>query len=165
MEEALNRSKKVLFITLIQINDLEERGIYQDLLRQFIANEFDLYVVCSVDRRNRIPSRVIRGRDGVTILQLRTLNIQKSLNWEKALAIITWDLLLKRAIKKHFGTICFDLIIYTTPPITLIRSLKWLKKRSCAKTYLLLKDIFPQNAVDIGLIKEKSIIHYFFKKM
>jgi glycosyltransferase involved in cell wall biosynthesis len=68
-----------------------------------------------------------------------------------------------KAIKTFFYGIRFDLIIYSTPPITFGRAVKYFKKRDKAKTYLLLKDIFPQNAVDIGLMKNKSLIHKFFR--
>jgi glycosyltransferase involved in cell wall biosynthesis len=40
------------------------------------------------------------------------------------------------------------------------------KKRDNAKTYLLLKDIFPQNAVDLGMLKKtgiKSVMYYYFR--
>jgi glycosyltransferase involved in cell wall biosynthesis len=40
----------------------------------------------------------------------------------------------------------------------------WLKNRSGATTYLILRDIFPQNAVDLGLMNKKGLIHYFFRK-
>jgi glycosyltransferase involved in cell wall biosynthesis len=44
---------------------------------------------------------------------------------------------------------------------------KYIKKRDNAKTYLLLKDIFPQNAVDLGILTKKGvkgILYKFFRK-
>jgi hypothetical protein len=38
------------------------------------------------------------------------------------------------------------------------------RKNPSAISYLLLKDIFPQNAVDIGLFGEKSIFNWYFRK-
>ena len=33
------------------------------------------------------------------------------------------------------------------------------------KSYLLLKDIFPQNAVDMGLMKKEGILHKYFRRV
>ncbi len=57
--------------------------------------------------------------------------------------------------------------MYTTPPITFAGVISYIKKRDHAKTYLLLKDIFPQNAVDIGMMTKtgpKSVIYKLFRK-
>ena len=56
------------------------------------------------------------------------------------------------------------MILYSTPPITFTYLIKQLKKASNAKTYLLLKDIFPQNAVDLDLLKMGGILYKYFRK-
>ena len=38
------------------------------------------------------------------------------------------------------------------------------KLKDGALSYLLLKDIFPQNAVDLGMIKEGGLLHRYFRK-
>jgi hypothetical protein len=157
------RSQRVIFLSLVQINSLDEKGIYQDLLRQFIKYGHEVIVVCPVERREGLSTRII-NEGSTTILQVRTLNIQKSPLWEKGIATILLNMLLKRAIKKYLKSCSFDLILYATPPITITGLIYWLKKRNGAKTYLLLKDIFPQNAVDIGIFGNNSILHRYFKR-
>jgi glycosyltransferase involved in cell wall biosynthesis len=153
--------QKIIFLSLVQINSLDERGIYHDLLRQFIQNGHEVTVLCPVERRSGLPTRVLKS-SGITILQVRTPNIQKSPIWEKALATILLNTLLCRAIKKYLKSISFDLILYATPPITFAGLIGWLKQRNCSKSYLLLKDIFPQNAVDMGLLRNGSFLHKWF---
>jgi glycosyltransferase involved in cell wall biosynthesis len=51
-----------------------------------------------------------------------------------------------------------------TPPITLGSLAARLKKKHNAQVYLILRDIFPQNAVDLGFMKSGSFIHKFFSK-
>jgi len=162
LEENLIRSKKVIFISLVQINTLEERGIYQDLLRKFVNEGHEVTVVCPVERRTGLPTRMVEEK-GVSILQVRTLNIQKSPIWEKAIATISLNWVLQNAIKEHLSAKKFDLILYATPPITITGLIKWLKKRDIAQTYLLLKDIFPQNAVDMGMFGKGSLLHSYFE--
>ena len=69
--------------------------------------------------------------------------------------------------KRHFKNIGFDLILYSTPPITFPKVIEYVKKANpSAKTYLLLKDIFPQNAVDMGMLSKtgfKGLLYKFFR--
>jgi glycosyltransferase involved in cell wall biosynthesis len=157
------RPQRVIFISLVQINTLEERGIYQDLLRQFVLNGHEVTVVCPVERRTGLPTKVIK-ENAASILQVRTLNVQKAPIWEKGIATLSLNWVLQNAIRQHFSNSTFDLILYATPPITITGLIEWLKNRSRAKTYLLLKDIFPQNAVDMGMFANKSLLHTYFKR-
>jgi len=71
------------------------------------------------------------------------------------------------AIKKHLGDVKIDLVLYTTPPITLVKTIEHIKRRCGARTYLMLKDIFPQNAVDLGMMPTgglRGLIYKFFRK-
>ncbi len=145
----------------MQIETLNERGIYHDLLREFVKNGHEVTIVCPVERRTKLPTRILY-EEGVTILQVRTLNIQKTSILEKGIATITLIHFLKRAINKYFNDRIFDLILYATPPITLTNLVSWLKHKHNAKTYLLLKDIFPQNAIDLKILKKESFLYRYF---
>lgn len=48
-------------------------------------------------------------------------------------------------------------------PITLNLPVQYSKKKFNAKTYLMLKDIFPQNAVDLQMFKKSSLIYKYFR--
>jgi len=67
------------------------------------------------------------------------------------------------AINKYFSDVKFDLVLYTTPPITLVSAIEYVKKRDNAQTYLLLKDIFPQNAVDIAMMSKTGLRGLMYK--
>ena len=161
MENINKEPKKLVFLTLIRIDSLNERGIYHDLLREFVNNEYDVTIVCPVERSTNISTRIIKT-SRLTILQVRTLNIQKCNVLEKGFSNISLNFLYKKAILKYIRDYKFDIILYSTPPITLINLISWLKSKNDAKTYLLLKDIFPQNAVDLGYIRKGSFLHLYF---
>jgi glycosyltransferase involved in cell wall biosynthesis len=108
-----------------------------------------------------LRSRLIFEKNA-TIIQVRSLNIQKVNNLEKLISTLTIPFLFKRKLKKYITDFNFEFIIYTTPPITFNSLVLWLKKKCNSKTYLLLKDIFPQNAVDLGLFQKNGIIHKYF---
>lgn len=142
----------VIFITLSNINSIDSRGIYADLLRKFRDKGHRVYIVSPSERRNGEKTHAIEG-NGVTILKVRTLNIQKTNVVEKGIGTLLIEGQFKRAIKKNLGKVKFDLILYSTPPITFTNVVRYLKKQNPqAISYLLLKDIFPQNAVDMGML-------------
>lgn len=153
----------ILFLTLVGIDSLEERGIYQDLLRKFIREGHYVTIVTPVERRKKIKSN-LRSFQGYSILQVKTFNIQKTNIVEKGIGTLSIEHQYLKAIKKYLSNIKFDLILYSTPPITFVKVISFVKKRDDAFAYLLLKDIFPQNAVDIGMMRKDSLLHRFFRK-
>jgi glycosyltransferase involved in cell wall biosynthesis len=153
----------VIFLTLLDISDINERGIYHDLLRKFRDEGHNVYVIYPVERRKKTRTG-LQVLENVSLLKVRTLNIQKTNIIEKGLGTLLLEHQFLEAFKKYFSTIKFDLVLYSTPPITLTRIIQFIKKKDAAISYLLLKDIFPQNAVDLGMIKEGSLLHEFFIK-
>lgn len=152
----------VLFLTVSRINTLEVRGIYTDLMKKFRDEGHNVFIVSPTERRFKNSTYLI-NENKIKILKVKTLNIQKTNMIEKGIGSLLLNSQYRYAINKHFKDVKFDLILYSTPPITLTSAISSLKKRNSAKTYLLLKDIFPQNAVDIGLIKKDGILHHYFK--
>lgn len=154
----------VIFLTLVRIDNIEGRGIYQDLMRKFRDEGHQVYIVTPSERRLG-QNTSLKESNGVKILNVKTLNIQKTNVVEKGIGTLLLERQYKAAIKKNLGDIKFDLITYSTPPITFTNVVRYLKKRnSGAISYLQLKDIFPQNAVDIGLFGEKSVFNWYFRK-
>lgn len=153
----------VLFLTLVEINSIQERGIYQDLLREFVNNGDFVTIVSPLERRKKIDTNLSVKTD-VNLLKVKTLNIQKTNFIEKGIGTLAIEYQYLNAIKKYLKNIKFDLILYSTPPITFYKVIDFIKKRDNAFAYLLLKDIFPQNAVDMKMIKENSILHKLFLK-
>lgn len=121
-----------------------------------------MYVAASRERRTGLKTSVLEDHN-VHILYVRIGNITKCNFVEKGISTILLERQYKSAIKKYFSNIKFDLILYSTPPITLAGVVQYVKKRDNAKTYLLLKDIFPQNAVDIGILSKKGLKGILYK--
>ena len=153
----------VLFLTISPLQRINYSGIYTDLMRKFRDEGHQVYIVSSVERRQGTPTNY-KEVDGVHILSVKTLNLQKTNVVEKGVGQLLVETQYKKAIKKYLGGINFDLILYTTPPITFPKVISYLKGRNKqAKTYLLLKDIFPQNAVDIGMLQGMPVQGSRFK--
>lgn len=153
----------VLFLTLQKMDTLKNRGIYHDLMREFQNHDHHLYIVSPVERREQQPT-VLKSDGNVHFLNIRTLNIQKANIIEKGFATISLEHLFLRGVKKYFSNVKFDLVLYSTPPITFSNVVSYVKKRDGAKAYLLLKDIFPQNAVDMKMLKKNGPLYIFFRQ-
>jgi len=150
-----------------RVREISARGIYSDLMRKFRDEGHNVYIVTPYERSMRKATE-LKEQDGVHILGVKTLNLQKTSVIEKGLGQVLVESQYKQAIKKYLGAISFDLILYSTPPITFPKVISYLKQNNPkAKTYLLLKDIFPQNAVDIGMMTKtglKGILYRQFRK-
>lgn len=152
----------VLFLTLLDFDSLDERNIYTDLLREFAKHGHNLFVISPVERRKNQATKLLKT-DKATILRLRIGNTQKTNIIEKGISTISIEPQFIAGIKKYFSDVKFDLVIYSTPPITFCNAIEFVKKRDGAKTYLLLKDIFPQNAVDLGMMSKSNINGLIYK--
>lgn len=155
----------LLFLTLIDFESIDEHNIYTDLLRKFHREGHNVYVISPVERKRKGDTKYIQS-DRIHILKLKIGNIQKVNIIEKGISTITLEGIFISGIRKYFADVKFDLVLYSTPPITLQRAVRYVKKRDNAVTYLMLKDIFPQNAVDMGMLSKtgvKGILYKYFR--
>ena len=143
--------------------DVSTRSIYADLLRKFRDEGHGVYIVYPRERSQGLPTQ-LEIKNGVSTLGVKTLNLQKTNVVEKGLGQVLVESQYKKAIKVHLSRVKFDLILYSTPPITFPKVISYLKRQNPqAKTYLLLKDIFPQNAVDLGMMTKSGIKGFLYK--
>lgn len=152
---------------MVRITGIEVSGIYQDLMRKFRDEGHDIYIVTPSERQLGLKTSMTEDK-GVHILNVWTLNLQKTSVVEKGIGQVLVEGQYKRAIKNYLKGVKFDLILYSTPPITFPNVIAYLKRQNPqAMTYLLLKDIFPQNAVDIGMMTTtgvKGLLYKFFRR-
>lgn len=150
---------KILFLSLAAIRNMDERGIYPDLLREFIKRGHYVRVVSPVPGG---PDRDIRG-DGYGILQVNTPPMQKIGFIRKGINSLRIGPVLRRAIAKRCAGERYGLILVATPPITIAGTVEWVKRRDSAKVYLLLKDIWPQGIVDLGAISQNGPVYRYYR--
>ncbi len=148
----------VLFMSLGTFNNLNDSSVHLDILKRF-AEEHEVWLVC----KNEDKPTELTEELGIHVLRVhkKVGLIQKGINTIKV------EPQFKNAIKRYLSNIKFDLMLYTTPPITFASAVKYVKKRDNAITYLMLKDIFPQNAVDIGMMSTsgvKGLLYTYFRK-
>lgn len=154
----------VIFITIAYPRTSEESNLYSELMDEFAEHGHNVYVACSIEKRFNTTTNLAQS-NGISVLRIKTGNIIANPNYlDKGLALLRLQSQFISAIHQYFKDIAFDLILYSTPPIQYNRIIKYLKRKSNVTTYLLLKDIFPQNAIDIGLFKKWNPVYWHFRK-
>ncbi len=116
-----------------------------------------------------IPSPQLSGpfeleeRDGFEILRLKAPQTKDVGLIQRALAEIALSFaLLSNLARSPLGKIKWDGVIWYSPTIFLAHAAQKLKKHSNARGYLVLRDIFPEWAVDMGVMG-RGPAYWFFK--
>ncbi|MBP3426262.1 MAG: glycosyltransferase family 4 protein [Rikenellaceae bacterium] len=154
----------VLFLTMSSgMRNVQVSGIYTDLVRKFRNSGHSVYIIAPYERRTKRKTELIE-ENGVHFLGVRTLNLTKTNVIEKGIGQVMMEYQFTSALKKYWGSVNFDLILYSTPPITFTKVIQYAKRNNPrAVTYLLLKDIFPQNAVDMSMLSKRGIKGLMYK--
>ena len=139
----------------------KNKYLYTQLVSQFHENGHDITVVAPTYDDNITGLQI---EEGIKIIRVKTMPLFGVGLIKKGFANVLLPYQYKNALKKNNIGLDFDLIITPTPPITLYGVAAWLKKKSKGKLYLILRDIFPQNAVDLGMLKKSGLIHYYFRR-
>lgn len=156
----------ILFLTIGRFASIEAHSLYADLLRGFRNHGHEIYTISPNEKKTGKKTELTLEK-GANVLHIETGDVTGGINLiRKGLAQLSLESMYIRAIKKYFSDVKFDVVMYSTPPITFCKAIEFVKKRDGAKTYLLLKDIFPQNAVDLGMMKItgiKGLLYQYFR--
>ena len=157
----------ILFLTLFPFVDNKQTGIYPDLINEFVNKGHDVYVVSPCEKKN---SKTFEARKDYGKLHLISALIPDyfGVNYvKKGISSLVISTAYIKAINASAPSVTFQLILYSTPPITFSNVISKIKKRDKAFSYLLLKDIWPQGPIDIGVLSTtglKGIITKYYKK-
>ncbi len=157
---------RILFLTLSDIKSIAERGIYMDLMSCFAEHGHEVYIISPLEKKLGKES-CVEESGNLHLLKCKTGNLFNVGMIEKGISQVLLSRAYIKGINENWKDIKFDLILYSTPPITLVNVVKAVTRSTGARTYLLLKDIFPQNAIDIGLLRKsgvKGLIYRYFRQ-
>lgn len=104
----------------------------------------------------------------VRVIRVKTLPLHKSNYLVRGLAQITLPFLFLRTLKQSSSPLMgegrgegFDAVIVYSPPLSLAKIGAWAKKKYGARLLLNVQDVFPQNAIDLGILRNSWAIKYF----
>lgn len=133
----------------------------RDLVREFVEQGHSPTVV--VPTQGLTEPWLIERCDGITHLRVRTPRTKDIDYVRRTLNEMRLPHVLLRALR-HSGlnTEAWDGIVWYSPTIFLGPMVRALRRESRCRSYLILRDIFPEWAVDMGLMR-RGLAYRFFK--
>lgn len=136
----------------VQLRDLSQELVRQGYLPAVMIPSFDLEQPWSLEDMN-----------GVQVMRLkapRTKDIgyvQRTIN-----EFLLPFMMLRNLRKSPLANVRWDGVVWYSPTIFLGPLANALKKASACRSYLIIRDIFPEWAVDMGLLR-RDLAYRFFK--
>ncbi|MEF3302278.1 glycosyltransferase family 4 protein [Paenibacillus sp. GYB003] len=150
----------VLFLMISFPENSKGSNLYTDLAQEFYRNGHHVYVATLLENKYG-RNTCLQEEQGLKVLRIKSGDLFNVGAIRKGLSTIRLPAIFKQAINEYFKGVKYDLVVYPTPPITFASVANYIKKRDRCKTYLILRDIFPQNARDLGMISGGPVFAYF----
>ncbi len=153
---------RFLFVLLGLPSEKKDGGMYGNLAEQFHKNGHEVTLIAPDEAHAKTYMGVERGMQVVRVASKETQGVANM--FKKGVALATLPHYFKKAYKQYLSKDQYDWIVMPTPPITLSGFVKYVKKRTGAKFYLILRDIHPQSVWSIGLLHNKLEYKFLDKK-
>mgnify|MGYP000386093631 CR=1 FL=1 len=133
----------------------------KDLALEFLRQGITPTVITSDS--GVLGSSELTELDGIHVLRLKTPEHKNIGRVRRAIAELLMPFFMIRNLKKSaLKNTKWDAVIWYSPTIFLGPFVYYLKKQNACPSYLILRDIFPAWALDLGLIR-KGPVYYFFR--
>ena len=142
----------ILFIFSRHSSEMNDSTLTKDLVDEFVRQGNNVYIITMQEKKNKQATKMAI-ENGSHVLRVRTGNYFGVSQLEKAITILSLPRQFVSAARKFLSQIKFDLILTHTPFVSSHRIIQPLRKLFACKAHLLLWDIFPQSAKDLGIIK------------
>lgn len=126
----------------------------------FVATAYPRHYLTENGKKENFS--LLADEDGIKVLRIKILPHHKVNFLVRGLAQLTLPWLFFWQIKKNISEKIDTVFVYSPPlPMGLV-GIK-LKKYFGAKFILNLQDIFPQNAIDLGILRNQAVVSFFEK--
>jgi glycosyltransferase involved in cell wall biosynthesis len=138
----------------------------RELADGLVSKGHDVSVIASYPRHNldaktkgqELKELTVEGK--VNVIRVKTPPHSKVNYLMRGLAQVMLPAIFFKAVKIYLKK-KIDVVIVYSPPLTLALAAEKIKKVYGARYLLNVQDIFPQNAVDLGILKNRIIIRFF----
>lgn len=152
---------KILYIATSFPEPSKGATIYTDLAEALHEAGHEITVAVSEQSKNQKNTDLGTER-GFSVLRVVTGNYYDVNLLEKGITSLKIPILMKKYIRQYLKNKKFDVVLFESPPTTNVDLIEWAKKEFDCPAYLMLKDIFPQNALDLGIMTKRNPIYYYF---
>ena len=98
------------------------------------------------------------NEQGILVLRASTMQLKKVNYLRRGLAEVALPYNFQRLLKRYEDVSEFDAIWVLSPPLPLALLGAWIKRSANCPFILNAQDLFPQNAIDLGIIKNRLVI-------
>ena len=160
---------KVLLITDSYPPEIRSAShLMQELAEGLRDRDYDVVVCTSYPQYNlseefkKVEFPEYTEENEIKVIRIKTLPHHKVNFTIRGIAQLTMPEIFYRKISKYVNE-KIDAVIVYSPPLPLAKVGEKIKKNFGAKYLLNVQDIFPQNAIDLGVLKNKLLIKFFEK--
>lgn len=150
-----------LFVTMVWPQKGTE-NMYSDLVSEFTERGHHIDVLALSEKRSNISTH-IETDVNQDVVYVNCGNIQKVNKYTKVINSFLAGIKLLRADSKYLAGRKYATIIFALPPLTITPFLIRLKHKHNSKLYLLLKEFWPQDPVDLGAMSYGGIVWKAFR--
>ena len=148
---------KILYITSVFPRPEESSTIYSDFAETLRDEGHEVTVVMGEGKKKLKQTSWFNER-GLKVLRVRIRDYYDVGIFQKGVAFLTFKWSLEKAIRKNLKSLSFDIILFEAPPLTMAGPVSFAMRLFKCPSYLMLKDIFPQNALDLEFITKYNPI-------
>lgn len=152
---------KILYLSTVFPTEQQGATIYTDLAEALQAAGHQITVAAADNIADGV-TRIGTERN-ITVLRVHTAPYYNVNFLKKGLATFLIPRQMIHGIRTYIGTQAFDLILFESPPVTLAKTAAWAMKYFKCPSFLMLKDIFPQNGADLGLYRSGGVLYRVFR--
>ncbi len=154
--------KRILIVADAYPPSLSSAAIQiQDLALEFNAQGIVPIVITAEPRLKQ--SYFLEELDGIKVLRLKTAAYKNIGKFRRAISEIFLPFFMIHNFKKgEFHFLEWDAVVWYSPTIFLGPFIYYLKRKRSCLSYLILRDIFPAWALDLGIIK-RGFAYYLFR--
>lgn len=136
-----------------------------ELAEELLHRGYKVTVVTCWPQYNLDPNMTqqfseLTNEKGICVIRMKHLAHHQVHFVIRGFAQLILPYLFIRKIKQYVREKVDTVIVYSPPlPLSIVGN--WVKKKWGAKFILNVQDLFPQNAIDLGVLKNKFAIHFF----
>jgi glycosyltransferase involved in cell wall biosynthesis len=149
----------LLLVVYYLPSTMSSAKLIHDLATEFLRLGHEPVVVAPDE--NILKDKEITGESGIKVLRVRTGKIKTAPRLVRGFNEVRLSNIIWKKGKHFFYENPCNLIVYYSPTILFGSLVKRLKTLFACPSYLILRDIFPQWAVDAGILRRGIVYNYF----
>lgn len=152
---------KILYITSVWTK-LEDANMHTAFIQEAARQGHQVTVAALCEKRNGQKTYFYESENGIRVLTVKCGNIQKTGKYEKVISSVFANFLLLSAVRRYIKDE-IDLVVWPVSTTLLFYAVQFIVKIFHAKEYLLLKEYWPQDPVDLGALRENGLVYKALK--